>query len=304
MLKGFHINLLIGATVTWLVFFSPATNAASNDIVLLMSSDNPYFQGTAEVLRTQSGNRFQFSTVILDDNAQARSPLPETTNRVITFGSKAAAYAIHHGLADQAIASYLTHEQYLAFERESFHAVALLDQPLSRYLTFSDTLMPGASVGTLYTDNTILPALPEAGARSGLQTAGPVSSDHLLSRLREFLVDIDIFLMTPNHQLFNRNSLRGILLTTYRASKPVVSFSPSHVRSGALGSIFSSPQDIGKHLSDMLAESISSPSQPLTDVQFARYYSIAINRKVARSLAINLPDDETILSRLKRALEK
>ena len=89
-----------------------------------------------------------------------------------------------------------------------------------------------------------------------------------------------------------------MLLTSYRSRKPVISYSPAHVKSGALASIYSSPVDIGRHLA-LLANRIleSQPHQGAAH-QFAKFYSITSNRQVARSLGITLPSEGALRQRL------
>ena len=139
-------------------------------------------------------------------------------------------------------------------------------------------------------------------AQANLRWLVPENPNRVLPSLRSLLNDIDIFLMTPDRNLFNRNSLRGILLTTYRADKPVISFSPAHVKSGAVGSIFSSPTDIGRHLSELLNSQDANGDSNTTRVEYARYFSISTNRKVARSLGLNIPEDEQLMENLRRDL--
>ena len=104
--------------------------------------------------------------------------------------------------------------------------------------------------------------------------------------------------MLPRQSIYNRDSLKGVLLTSYRNRKPVISYSPAHVKSGALASIYSSPSDIGKHLALLVKQRLADPQKPLPNYEYARFYSIASNRRVARALNIELPDTEQIRARL------
>ena len=121
------------------------------------------------------------------------------------------------------------------------------------------------------------------------------ADNKLLPVLRELLTRNDALLMLPRSALYNRDSLKGVLLTSYRNRKPAISYSPAHVRAGALASIYSSPNDIGRHL----AQVIEQVSARLEDgFEFARYYSISSNRRVARALALTLPDESSLRSAL------
>ena len=196
--------------------------------------------------------------------------------------------------------AYLTHEQYDLLESRG-QTTVLLDQPLARYLAFSKFALGIDSVGL------ILPASEKPDPRQGgllrelaLETKhySVDQANKLLPVLRRLLRQSDSLLMLPRQSIYNRESLKGVLLTSYRNRKPVISYSPAHVRAGALASIYSSPSDIGKHLALLVEEKLQHPQKPLPEYEYARFYSIASNRRVARALSIELPDAKLIRSKL------
>ena len=93
-------------------------------------------------------------------------------------------------------------------------------------------------------------------------------------------------------------TVKGVLLASYRSRKPVVSYSPAHVRSGAVASIYSSPVDIGRHLAMLINEALKKKPDTGTPFQFARFYSITTNSRIATALGINLPAERDLRSTL------
>ena len=79
---------------------------------------------------------------------------------------------------------------------------------------------------------------------------------------------------------------------------PVVSYSPAHVRSGAVASIYSSPVDIGRHLAMLINQALKKKPDTGTPFQFARFYSITTNSRIATALGINLPAERDLRSTL------
>ena len=104
--------------------------------------------------------------------------------------------------------------------------------------------------------------------------------------------------MLPRQSVYNRETLKGVLLSCYRQRRPVVSYSPAHVKSGALASIYSSPEDIGRHLSILVERRLEHQKSGKDNYQYARFYSIAVNRQVARSLGMELPDHDELRKRI------
>ncbi len=304
MLKGFHHHTWAKVALLWLIIFSPAAPASEQNIVLLLSGENDFYQNTLNNLRSNANQSLRFTTLTLNESNRVGKTFLDAADMVITFGNRAAEFAVQQKLLSKTIFSYLTHEQYRALESGNSLAVVLLDQPLNRYLALCNALIEDARVGTLISEASGQDYFEDSDAAGGFQTIKESEAGDILGNLRDMLAEIDIFLMTPNRDLYNRNSLRGILLTTYRAGKPVISFSPSHVRSGALGSIFSSPTDIGEHLSELIEEISAGTMPDVTQPEFARYYTVTINSKVARSLGIEAPDEDGILQRLRDILEQ
>ena len=215
----------------------------------------------------------------------------------------AAAQAIGR-LVDEAprFNAYLTHEQYLELQPNHQQSI-LLDQPLYRYLAFSKLLLDVDSVGMLYTD----PVEPgEAATRVideldfSLLRYRIDTHNKLLPVLRRLLQQNDALLMLPQSEIYNRDTLKGVLLTSYRFRKPVISYSPAHVRAGALASIYSSPTDIGRHLALLITQRLQRPQAAFPAYEYARFYSITTNSRVARALDLALPDETELRNRLER----
>jgi ABC-type uncharacterized transport system substrate-binding protein len=116
--------------------------------------------------------------------------------------------------------------------------------------------------------------------------------------LRELLSQNDVLLMLPRQSIYNRDTLKGVLLTSYRNRKPAISYSPAHVKSGAVASIFSSPVDIGRHLALLLNQKLNNQLHNGSPLQFARFYTITTNLRVADALGIDFPEERELRSRI------
>ena len=120
--------------------------------------------------------------------------------------------------------------------------------------------------------------------------------------VRSLLAHNDVLLSLPAPEVYNKKSLKGILLSSYRQQKPVVSYSPSHVRSGALASIYTSPDDIGRQIA-RLANQILQARPPAQRQFHASDFNIMVNQQVARALGIVLPDTDDIARQLNQAAQ-
>ena len=276
-----------------------AGRAAGPDIVIVRSSDNSYFSETIETLINHVDREAHFQ-VIDDRGLEALTEIPGHDRYYVALGV-AAVLAVER-LAGEAVAfnAYLTHEQYLRMRPGGQQSI-LLDQPLARYLAFCKLLLDLDSVGMLHTQP---PAPSEAETRVldelsfSLNRYRVAGDDKLLPVLRRLLQQNDALLMLPQSELYNRDTLKGVLLTSYRFRKPAISYSPGHVRAGALASIYSSPADIGRHLALVVNRRLRQPQASVPAYEFAHFYSIATNATVARALGLTLPGEAELRARL------
>lgn len=89
-----------------------------------------------------------------------------------------------------------------------------------------------------------------------------------------------------------------ILLTTYRAGLPLLAYSAATVDAGALAAVFSTPENIAQQLAEWLAQqNVSAINLPKSRVP--RYFDVALNKQVARSLNMSIPERETVLQRMR-----
>jgi hypothetical protein len=282
---------------------APACLAAApvfDEVVVVKSSDNAYFRESAETLGDHLDESLSFRAIMPEElNAELASP--DNDRLFISFGVDAANAVRQFDADARLISAYLTFEQYRDLAIDDQLAI-LLDQPLYRYLAFCKLLLGVESVGIILEEKTESDPPQDTGAYDGLNLNRYRidAANKLLPVLRELLRENDALLMLPRQSIYNPDTLKAVLLTSYRNRKPAISYSPAHVRAGALASIFSSPVDIGRHLAQIVNQRLEQPSAAATGYQHARFYSIATNPSVARALSIDLLDEPAIRSGLDR----
>ena len=279
---------------------------SSDRIVIVKSGNNSYYDQTIESLigRVEDALSFQ---VIDTASIDANSELLLQSQRIIALGLKAVQRVSERLPKKYVIGAYLTQQQHdqLQFS-DSNHLTVLLDQPLARYLAFTRFLFRPKSVGIINHSPVELNRHQlNVLKRLKLELNQYQSDDSrkLLGRVRRLVKHNDALLMLPEQGIYNRNTLKGILLTAYRARIPVISYSPAHVTSGALASIYSSPADIGRHLADILNSYGKISPDNVNNTQFARYYSVSINSRVAHALGIDIPAETGLSKYLSEAIE-
>jgi len=273
--------------------------AAFEQITIVKSGDNTYFDQTIATLVNHVDPTTRFK-IVMAQEVNSDSIDPGRQNLLVALG-QSAVVAIK-GLNGRAnsINAYLTLEQYNNLEIDQ-QVTVLLDQPLYRYLAFCKLILGIDSIGLIEGGEAKLNlgevnTLDEFSLTLNRYQVDP--DNKLLPVLRDLLQHNDSLLMLPQQSIYNHDTVKGVLLTSYRSRKPVVSYSPAHVKSGAVASIFSSPVDIGRHLAILINKGLQNEPGSAPPFQFARFYSIRTNARVADALGIDLPAEHDLRSRL------
>jgi putative ABC transport system substrate-binding protein len=125
-----------------------------------------------------------------------------------------------------------------------------------------------------------------------------VADERLIAPLESVLSNADVLLAIPDPQVFNRNTAQSLFLTTYRYRVPVLGYSRSLTRAGALLSLHSSPAQIARQAAEWVRQALSGAPVHLPPPAYPAYFSISINEQVARSLGFALPPEAELEKRL------
>lgn len=117
--------------------------------------------------------------------------------------------------------------------------------------------------------------------------------ERLALPLETVLAESDLLLAVPDPQVLNSNTAQSIFLTSYRYRDPVMGYSRSLTRAGALLSLHSSPAQIGRQAVEWLNGALSGAMLRLPAASHPTYFSVSVNEQVARSLGfVLLPEGE------------
>lgn len=177
-----------------------------------------------------------------------------------------------------------------------------LDQPMVRQLQLIKLALPGrVRIGTVTGPSTVKAGdeLRVAARRFGLdvQVESVDQPAALLPALNQMADDIQVLVSIPDPMVFAPNTIHHILLTTYRYRVPVLGLSRAYVDAGALLAVYSTPEDIGRQLGEVLGK-IKDGQVPLPAPQHPKYYAVSVNPRVAASLGIRLETESVLLQKL------
>jgi ABC-type uncharacterized transport system substrate-binding protein len=302
-------------STTGLLFLSlllcPVTQA---DILLLLSSDASYYLETASSLQDTVNKALPespgFSTINLQKTKLSDHRGP-SYQLIVAIGSYATREVVNWGGETPVLSIFTPKNAYESAWSAHDKATArpasaiFLDQPLSRVITLASLLKPQATrFSTIFgpASRGLEAELKTLTAARGLILKHGYldKEDNPVSVLRPVVSGTDLFIALPDQAVLNRAIAKWILHLSFQQKVPVIGFSKAYTVAGALASIFSSPDDIGRQAGEQISQWLRNPASTLGEPQYPRYFSITTNPAIARSLGISLPADNTLYMGIQR----
>ena len=186
-----------------------------------------------------------------------------------------------------------------------YFSAVFLDQPYPRQIALIKSILPKVSnLGVLFGPTSLQSSylLQQASQASNLTLIQEniYATDELATKLRRSLETSAVLLAVPDPLVYNRETAQSILLTSYRYQKPVIGFSQAYVRAGALAAVYSTPQQIARQTAEIIRQHLNKPQTGLPPPQSPKYFSVDVNRQVARSLGIEIGDENALSDTLQR----
>lgn len=150
------------------------------------------------------------------------------------------------------------------------------------------------TIGVIYSDTT-QKAIPEIKAASSKYQFNLIARkiqdpSNIFPVIVNLSGQADALFAIPDPEIYNRNTAQNILLTTYKSHIPLIAYSSSYVKAGALFSVYSTPEQFAFQAADIAVDFLLNGKTLITDGSYPQYYSVQANYPVARSLGIEISD--------------
>lgn len=179
----------------------------------------------------------------------------------------------------------------LADDRPGRVTGVYFDQPFSRLATLLRLAMPDRErIGALFgpSSQPYEGEFRQALKVSGLepQVEAVKSREELPAGVRTVLDEADVLLAVPDTLVHNSQSAHFILLSAYKRGVPLIGYSESFVRAGAVAALVSTPEQIASQGADLAADLLGGGEVP--PPRRPEGFRVMVNGNVARSLGIAL----------------
>ncbi|MCW9024541.1 MAG: hypothetical protein OQK73_07645 [Gammaproteobacteria bacterium] len=311
LLKNGLFSIRFSLSLIFILIFSSAYAESENrSIALLLSKNTKHYSQFAEKLSQHNGsqNNAPFSIFYPDDLSQSlknNSKYLDQFSGLVVAGDIAADSLsnvstnipiIFTLLPDHRVQHYINTNPNCQIKGRC--SGVFLNQPLKRLLQITNKAFPSINTLAIFV---------ESGDKKTIHTLESLNNqfkfnillklinegDNIVSTTHDIGHHADVLLAIANKNIYNRKTAKGILLSAYNNNIPIIGYSRSFVKAGALFSIFSSTTQIAEHVSDLTTQ-LYKGSGTLPAPEYPKYFSIQINRAVKQSLEGKLVFDSSI----------
>lgn len=166
-----------------------------------------------------------------------------------------------------------------------------LDQPVGRILQVAKAAWPDVKrVGMLLGPETLplVSSLKTSSQEAGLQLSfAPVDNpSQILPALQSVLGNAQVLVALADPAVYNPTTVGNILLGSYKAHVPLLAFSPSYVKAGALLGVYTSLDGMAGQMAKMVRSTIADHALPAP--VYPQEFVVEVNEYVARSMGYEL----------------
>jgi putative tryptophan/tyrosine transport system substrate-binding protein len=279
----------------------PFAGTAAEARVLVVRDDTLVARQVADQLGRELGRLgLPAGEVVLGERTQGELRRDESR---LTIALGYAAWQAARQLGRPTIAALISRaaiEEFPWLGSERCVAV-VLDQPLERWaglirLGFPDRQRVGVLAGSSL--QKVLRPLERKfqEQRLILEVERMAADAAVVPALERLLPRVGVLLALPDAQVHNSSTVQPLLLTTYRAAVPVVGYSEAYFHAGAALALYSTPLQIAMQVAEETQHLLDG--RPVVGVQAPRYFTVSVNRAVARSLGLVIPAEGELQERL------
>ena len=266
--------------------------AQEKEIVIVVAPDRPLREEFISSLTTSLPA--SYNTRIIAPVEFPDSNL-DKADYIVVLGSGSLQVVRDRDVHLPVIASYISSMSYQKnLSDKVIESVLFPSANLGAQMRLARKLLPNAdSVGVLISPDfkNHIPKIDAYAGKHGfkLEIAVWNGKENLPKVLNKLLKKSDYLLALEDPKVFNRNTVKSILLTSYRKNKVVIGPNVSYVKAGSLATTWCSTNDVAIAVVEAIEFFKKNKQLPKTEILSC--LSVTINKQVAKSLSIRIPKD-------------
>ncbi len=271
---------------------NPPQGREQGAVVIVTSSAVEAFEEAVRGIQRGLGPAVK--AIIVDLASKPREPANTLGGRdvrlLVTVGNNAFDFAVQFGTAP-ILATMLLRADLGGRLRPQSAAIPL-DVPLGDILTRMQSVLPGktraAIIRTLGANSVPQSTLAFEAKAAGmtLKVLDCPRPETLLQLILSLRGQGDFVVCPPDGTLYNGTTVRPLILASLENRLPVIGFSESFVRSGAVAAVYPDYFEVGSQAGEMARNYVAGASLPLNEKP--RKLKVAANPRVARLLGLRI----------------
>jgi ABC-type uncharacterized transport system substrate-binding protein len=114
-----------------------------------------------------------------------------------------------------------------------------------------------------------------------------IDKARIARQVSELAASTDVLLAQPDTDIYNRETIRFILLAAYRQNKVLIGPSPAFVNAGALATLYAPSNVVAEEVAQKIRHFIKNNKLPPSSR--VKNLSVSLNAQVAKSLGLAVP---------------
>ena len=288
-----------------LLFFliSPATAYSQERALAIMSGDGKIYSNFYLTLKNKLHKNIQLSSI---NSSEITNEIISHYDFIIPVGYKAAntisKYKTKKPIVYTLIPNNETSDNSVSCKESTCYKV-YINQPVERYLKLFKILFKKNKrlvLATTEDESKYSKKIKTASKSIGFsyKTLKVQKDKNITRTFIDNLNSNDVLLALPDAQIYNKHNAKSIILSTYHANVPIIAYSKSFAKAGALISLYSSIDNIAEKTVNTINALIINGANKQKEY-YPDKFTISINTTVARSLNIVIESEDAIKRKLK-----
>ena len=282
------------------LLITPTLSYSQESVLVVMSSQGGIYQDFYSTLKNKSNKKLIISQINTSD---IDNEILNNHKLIVSIGYKAAKtiskYKIHNAVIHSLIPDNDATQNSIPCLKSNCYKV-YINQPTNSYIKLFKILFPQGKnlvFATTNTDSKISKQIKSTSENNSvIYKEIHIQKNNNISRIFiNKLNSSDVLLALPNPEIYNASNAKSIILSSYHANVPIIAYSKSFAKAGALLSLYSSIDNIAETTASLVNTIITDGSQKQNEY-YPGNFTIEINSAVAHSLNINI-DSESVLKR-------
>lgn len=282
------VKRLYGLAITALILVS---TLAFSDDEIIVDLILPVKNNTLNVLSKKIANNPYFTV-----NSYINTP-PEDDAKgdILIIVSEKLLPLLSDNRYKAKFALYVNSLEYLDKDIENTAAL-FSDQPLFRQVSLIEAIFNGKPIqlGIAYQNKKYEKILDDlSNTFSSMKiNIREIDNVNIIRSINKIIQKNDVLLSTAENNIYNSDTIRSILLSSYRHQTLVIGPTEGFVNAGALGTVLSTSDQYTLDIIKMVNQYITTKKLPPS--QYPSNFSVKINYSVAESLGLNIPSEEEL----------